>query len=298
MPSSTTRNRVILEGLFKTILEWRKNVPKDGHVNIRSLKDVEHVVQFDFENLDNAESNLALVPPVLFKPMDLADLEKHPVDPKLAREFLDIDQDGSNRDFPIGPIDRVRQIATLIEDRTTREARSQQNLHIVEAPESTFWLEAILAYNYSNNGWWTTKCLIEPCSDNGKVYPHLAFHLLDDKEAWEDAILYSELCAIVEAMKGRANQRLVVFERVREELDECGGRGKKVYPYLFDNEEHFPVLMVSCVLPQHARLFMACMSQRKLVIRQSKLYSFEWKDEAPVELFARVYLSKPLVPRI
>ncbi|GAQ47654.1 hypothetical protein AtubIFM54640_010192 [Aspergillus tubingensis] len=298
MPSSTTRNRVVLEGLFKTILEWRKQVPKDGHVNIRSLKDVEHVVQFDFENLDNAESNLAMVPPILFKPMDLADLERHPVDPKLAREFLDIDQDDSDRNFPIGPIDRVRQVSTFIEDRTTREARSQQGLQSVEAPESTFWLEAILAYNYSNNGWWTAECLVEPRPDNGKPYLHLAFHLLDDKEGWEDAILYSELCAIVEAMKGRANQRLVDSEYVREELDECGGRGKEVHPYLFHDEEHFPVLMVSCVLPQHARLFMACMSQRKLVIRQSKLYSFEWKDEAPVDLFARVFLSKPLVPRI
>lgn len=132
MPSSTTRNRVVLEGLFKTILEWRKHAPKDGHVIIRSLKDVEHVVQFDFETLDNAESNLAMVPPILFKPMNLADLERHPVDPKLAREFLDIDQDDSDRIFPTGPIDRVRQVSTLIEDRTTREARSQQGLQSVE----------------------------------------------------------------------------------------------------------------------------------------------------------------------
>ncbi|GLB16446.1 hypothetical protein AtubIFM61612_006294 [Aspergillus tubingensis] len=298
MPSSTTRNRVILEGLFKTILDWRNQVPKDGHVNIRSLKDVEHVVQFDFENLDNAESNLEMVPPILFKPMDLADLEKHPVNAELAREFLDIDQDDSDRIFPMGPIDRVRQVSTLIEDRTTREARSQQNFRFVRAPESTFWLEAILAYNYCNNGWWKTKCLIEPCPDNGKVYPHLAFHLLEVKVARKDTILYSELSAIIEAMKGRANQRLVDSESVREELDECDGSGKEAHPYLFDNEENFPVLLVSCVLPQHARLFMACMSQRKLVIRQSKLYSFERKEEAPVDLFARVYLSKPLVSRI
>lgn len=168
----------------------------------------------------------------------------------------------------------------------------------IRAPESTFWLEAILAYNYSNNGWWSAECLVEPRPDNGKPFPHLAFHLLDDKEGWEDAILYCELCAIVEAMKGRANQRLVDSESVREELDECDGEGREVHPYLFDDEEHFPMLMVSCVLPQHARLFTACMSQRKLVIRQSKLYSFEWKDKAPVDLFARVFLSKPLVPRI
>lgn len=132
MPSSTTRNRVILEGLFKTILEWRYQVPKDGHVDIRSLKDIEHVVQFNFENLDNAEANLAMVPPVLFKPMDLADLKKYPVDPDLTREFPDIDQDDSNRDFPIEQVDRPRHVSALIEDRTTRKARFQQGLQRME----------------------------------------------------------------------------------------------------------------------------------------------------------------------
>lgn len=167
----------------------------------------------------------------------------------------------------------------------------------IRAPGSTFWLEAILAYNYRNNGWWDAHCLVEPCPDDGKVYPNLAFHVLDDKIAHEDAILYSELSAVVEAMKGRANQRRVDSEREREELDESDGRGKEAYPYLFNDEEYFPVLVVSCVAPQHARLFTACMCQHKLLIRQSKLYSFERKDDAPVDFFARLLLSKPLVPR-
>ncbi|PYH35180.1 uncharacterized protein BO87DRAFT_406217 [Aspergillus neoniger CBS 115656] len=242
MSDNSQSNRTVLGRLFKRLMDMRDNVPNDGHVDIRNFRDVRLVTQFNFENLDSKVATLGQVPPVWFVPMKLADLEKLEVDPQLARKFLDIDQNFGNSGFPMEPIDRVRQVSTLIEDRTTHEAWSKQNLQDVD-----------------NNGWWTTECLVEPCPDNGKSYSHLAFHLLDDKEAREDAILYSELCAIVEAMKGRANQRLVESESVREELDECGGRGKEVHPYLFDEEDPFPVLVVSCVAPQHARLFMACL---------------------------------------
>lgn len=167
----------------------------------------------------------------------------------------------------------------------------------IRAPESTFLLEASLYRNYSYNSSWTARCLVEPCPDDVKVYPNLAFHVLGDKVSNEDSILYSELSAIVEAMKGRANQRRVDSERGREELDECDGRGKEAYPYLFSDEEYFPILVVSCVAPQHARVFTACMCQHKLLIRQSKLHSFERKSYAPVDFFARLLLSKPLVPR-
>ncbi|RDK47653.1 hypothetical protein M752DRAFT_261006 [Aspergillus phoenicis ATCC 13157] len=131
MSVNTTRNRNVLEKLFKEVLNMRDSVPEDGHISIDSFRDVEHVTQFNFNELDSAGVNLALVPPVLFKPMDLADLKQHPVDPELAREFFDIDQD-DECDFPMEPVDRVRQVSTLIEDRTTHEARSKQNLQIVQ----------------------------------------------------------------------------------------------------------------------------------------------------------------------
>lgn len=41
---------------------------------------------------------------------------------------------------------------------------------------------------------------------------------------------------------------------------ENDGEGKEEYTYLFPNEEYFPVLL-SLVLPQHARIFTACMVQ-------------------------------------
>jgi hypothetical protein len=53
--------------------------------------------------------------------------------------------------------------------------------------------------------------------------------------------------------------------------------------------------MVSVVGPQHARILYACMDGRDMVIRQSKLYSFEKRLAAPWDLFARILLSSPLL---
>lgn len=62
----------------------------------------------------------------------------------------------------------------------------------------------------------------------------------------------------------------------------------------FPMEKKFPVLILSYVGPQHARLLYACTKRRQLVIRLSRLYSFERKTTAPLDLFARVLLSRPL----
>jgi hypothetical protein len=51
--------------------------------------------------------------------------------------------------------------------------------------------------------------------------------------------------------------------------------------------------MISSVAPQHARIYYACMDDDELVIRQSKIYSFEKKDTALWDLFASILLSGP-----
>lgn len=66
------------------------------------------------------------------------------------------------------------------------------------------------------------------------------------------------------------------------------------YAHLFPDETRFPVLMLSFVGPQHGRLFYACMNGEIIVIRQSKLYSSEQQTTAPLDLFARLLLSRPL----
>lgn len=109
-------------------------------------------------------------------------------------------------------------------------------------------------------------------------------------------MLYGELNPIISAMQARANQPRVpeedeesLFEPTFAESDLAR------YPLEFETEQHFPVLMLSFLGPQHGRLFYACMHDGWLVIRQSKLYSFERRADAPVDLFTRFLLSRPTV---
>ncbi|KAF9894866.1 hypothetical protein FE257_004487 [Aspergillus nanangensis] len=64
-------------------------------------------------------------------------------------------------------------------------------------------------------------------------------------------------------------------------------------PVTLEHEHRFPVLLISCQGPQHARILYSCMGGDTLVIRQSKLYSFEKQITAPWDLFTRWMLSHP-----
>ncbi|RDK37516.1 hypothetical protein M752DRAFT_308893 [Aspergillus phoenicis ATCC 13157] len=285
-------SRRILDKLHEHVMRIRNSVPENGHIDLHDLDSVEHVMNFDFEHL-----NEKAVPPLYFEPMQPVELKQFPPDPAQVRSFFDIIERG-NDDSSC-----CRQISDLISDYATRNALSHQHLQIVEAPDSTFYLEASLAWPYSGRGWWEVCYVLEPEPMNGKGYPHLALHLLDRTVAHEDSI-FSEFSALVIAMRGRVHQPKIDSESEREELYEHEDAGEEYTNFLpmscsamFPDEEIFPVLLISCVLPQHARIFAACIHQGKLVIRQSKLYSFQWRDKAPVELFTRLFLSSPVDTR-
>ncbi|GAA92061.1 hypothetical protein AKAW_10175 [Aspergillus luchuensis IFO 4308] len=61
----------------------------------------------------------------------------------------------------------------------------------------------------------------------------------------------------------------------------------------FPDEQKFPVLLVSFVGPQHARLLCASMYTHALIIHVSKLYSFEREQDAPLDLFISWLRSRP-----
>lgn len=55
--------------------------------------------------------------------------------------------------------------------------------------------------------------------------------------------------------------------------------------------------MLSCVAPQHARIYYACMDGMdglEVANRQSKLFSFEKGENAPCDYFARILASRRL----
>lgn len=98
-------------------------------------------------------------------------------------------------------------------------------------------------------------------------------------------------------MRNRATQFKVEDEEDKELLHSLpvGAPKLRHYEHVFVEEEHFPVLLLSFVGPQHGRLFYASVDGgKKLVIRQSKLYSFEKKKNAPLDFFSRILLSRPL----
>lgn len=111
----------------------------------------------------------------------------------------------------------------------------------------------------------------------------------------EDSILYGELVLLVHAMLNRAHQPKVESEDQLEELEMMNEKEREKQCGLqFPKETAFPVLLLSFVGPQHGRMFYASMYGQEMVIRQSKLYSFETKANAPLDLFARILLSRPL----
>ncbi|KAG2415900.1 hypothetical protein HFD88_007092 [Aspergillus terreus] len=83
-------------------------------------------------------------------------------------------------------------------------------------------------------------------------------------------------------------------DEMRELEDTMSEEEWDQYDRVFPKEARFPVLMTSYFGPQHGRAFYACMDGHRLVIRQSKIYSFERFKTAPIELFTRPLLSRPL----
>jgi hypothetical protein len=136
--------------------------------------------------------------------------------------------------------------------------------------------------------------------NNIPVHPHLILMTMQSSIGREDSILLGELAPIITAMRNRAFQPLTTegeeddlfttYTDTPEDLPEA----LSSLPLAFAKETRFPVLLVSLLGSQHGRLFYACMDGQTLVIRQSKLYSFEKKDTAPWEFFSRLILSAPL----
>lgn len=116
--------------------------------------------------------------------------------------------------------------------------------------------------------------------------------------ARDNSILYGELAIILSVMNGRAKQPKTeneeemknIFDMNMKELEETSRKSPA-----FPNEQKFPLLLSSFVGPQHARVLCASMNQRQLILRMSKLYSFERKAEAPLELFTSWLFSRPAV---
>ncbi|PYH87827.1 hypothetical protein BO71DRAFT_470221, partial [Aspergillus ellipticus CBS 707.79] len=119
---------------------------------------------------------------------------------------------------------------------------------------------------------WFYSRTLELTAENGAVYPHIIasiYQYHDDIQ--EDKIVYGELAALVDCMKRRANQikiddleELKNLSRQDEESDTELDLSKYLNQYQFPAETRSPVLLLSYVRPQHARIFYACMDAPQL----------------------------------
>ncbi|GAD95305.1 acetyltransferase, GNAT family family [Paecilomyces variotii No. 5] len=140
---------------------------------------------------------------------------------------------------------------------------------------------------------WRTYTILEAQKKDGyPIRPHITMTAIVDRVGQDNSIFYEELMPLLHAMQQRANQPKIP----PEEWESASDLWDEKYngPYVFEDEKIFPVLMLSFLGPQHARVFYARMKDGEVIIGQSKLYSFEKKDDANIELFARLLLSTPI----
>ncbi|KAG2411616.1 hypothetical protein HFD88_009172 [Aspergillus terreus] len=118
----------------------------------------------------------------------------------------------------------------------------------------------------------------------------------------DGSLQYCEIASLLTSMHARAFQRDIPEDDLHpEDCDDTDGLQKfehnperlQKYAFAFKEECCFPILMVS-FLGTDARLLFAYMDADTLVIRQSKLYSFEQPETAPWDLFARWLVGTPV----
>lgn len=127
--------------------------------------------------------------------------------------------------------------------------------------------------------------------DNEQIYhPHIVMLSQQQSPGRNGSILYGELIQLVAAMRNRAHQRVMIENDDEDEEPQP----RSPLEYYFKHEQRFPVLMVSCVAPSHARIYYACMDGSDVVIRQSRLFDFKKGRSAPFDLFARFLASRRL----
>ncbi|KAJ9273465.1 hypothetical protein DTO212C5_539 [Paecilomyces variotii] len=236
-------------------------------------------------------------PPFLFEILPDSELRKGPL-PKGSvqfREYLEPSQrpEGSLDYYwrPEACAREVSQYITYFARRTFRKLPKSRQLSSISHPDP-FLLWGDLDRNYGLS--WSTHVLLEaPKSDGYPIKPHITMTTVIDRVGQDGSIFYEELAPLVAAMRNRANQPEVPPEQW-ESLLELLDIGELPDKRVFRNEKIFPVLMLSFLGPQHARVFYARMNGNELVIGQSKLYSFERKNDANIELFARLLLSTPI----
>ncbi|PYH66537.1 uncharacterized protein BO88DRAFT_468911 [Aspergillus vadensis CBS 113365] len=145
---------------------------------------------------------------------------------------------------------------------------------------------------------WGIRLFLEPQIRDTPPFPHIAAVAYQPMKARDGSILCGELATILNIMRSRVKEFKVESEEMIEGLSDMNEQELEDLSQkspAFPNEQKFPVLLVSFVGPQHARLLCASMYTHALIIHASKLYSFEREQHAPLDLFMSWLFAHPVV---
>ncbi|OJZ85442.1 hypothetical protein ASPFODRAFT_62087 [Aspergillus luchuensis CBS 106.47] len=227
--------------------------------------------------------------PLLFEPLPIEALHTYPIDPHpyttidkredscyTIKDYKTIKKDSCESYPPF----RLKEIAIKLE-RWINLAPRTHRYYAVPATLTHIgiWYPSITTdklyartsniYDKLGQYLYTVNRFFE-CIDDKYPYIVMITQHWCQERCPEDSMMRFELLGILQTM------------RTRLEQDEI------------DSEGMVPVLMVSFMIPSHARILQAHMHNGKLVVAHSRIYSFETMREAPMDLFTRWLLSTPV----
>ncbi|EEA27717.1 hypothetical protein TMatcc_003987 [Talaromyces marneffei ATCC 18224] len=287
MEYNASEVRTRLDSLLETVIddkETQKALSPDVDIPSQFLET--HGITLEFHEFDNtsnsASKNIDLDPPILFDYCSPNFFQQHPVDldaftdPKWMKPTLHYAK--FKKDMPL--MSRVSYAAHYLHRwagggglprkgvlpgaLSTCELRGLVSVTGRHALYTGLGFNNNVAHQY--NVWIFEYDSVDKRFGSNK--PHLILLGEIRDVGHEGSILYGELALLLTAMRNRAFQRAVFKYPDSDEDSEKGNEIPSDKGFRFEDERRFPVLMVSIVGMQHARISHACMDGLKVVIRQ------------------------------
>ncbi|OJJ75367.1 hypothetical protein ASPBRDRAFT_101824, partial [Aspergillus brasiliensis CBS 101740] len=166
-------------------------------------------------------------------------------------------------------------------------------VQIITYPDPFLMYDVQIGWCPSTGGYWVARFFLET-----SLLPHIAVVADQPANARDGSILCGELTVIVSVMRSRVMQPKAESKEEEEGLFNLNPVQVEELCQespAFPSEQEFPVLLLSFVGPQHARILCASMNGKQLIIRMSKIYSFEREEDAPIDLFMSWLFARPVV---
>ncbi|KAL4790277.1 hypothetical protein BDV19DRAFT_394222 [Aspergillus venezuelensis] len=304
MSSSATRIRMYLDSLWRALTDDKMDARLEEHntipqafLNKNDIRIIHHVFQTT-DHSSTAAANLFLHPPILFCLQPPSIFSKHPIDPSQAyTEF----SDGTRIPINYNVDDNLRMILEL---NDTPLARAEDLAPFIEKWAMDGFSHSFLPENVFSLA---RLCNVLPLwiTRVDAFIPTSSFSAFQASNSTEGKITQGELTSIVTAMRNRSRQSAefdmekALGDSEDEDLaySEDRKRIRKHEDYMFADETRFPIIMISLLGPQNARIIYAYMDSRQLFLRMSSLMDFSSGDTARMELVGGVLLSSMLKER-